>query len=414
MTEITTAMPPVVFTADGVTYPTAQELKTGAYLDIQSAFGNELNLDPNDISTDVTPQGQIGVTMTAVRLEKDANVAFMANMFNPNTSMGIWQDGFGLFFYGQERLPALPTIVNVECTGLVGITIPAGAQVQDTTANIYQSTQGGIVGASGKVVIPFANIATGVIPCNAGTVTTIYNNKGVIGWDSVTNPADGIVGTDVETQQAFEARRQLSIGYYGHSQVSSIVGNVYKVDGVQMVWGAENDTGSQKTINGVSLVAHSIYISAVGGTDDAVARAIFDKKSCGSAYNGNTTVVVQESDGYHTPYPTTEVKFTRPYNLRVYFAVEAVDDVVLPPNRDSQIRAAIMAQFHGANGAAKATIGGVIHAGKYYCPIQTAVPNIVVNTIAVGDTASPISSSLVVDGDKVPTLNENDIEITWV
>ena len=48
-----------------------------------------LNVDPE------TPQGQIIDSETAAIHQKDSELAFLANQFNPKTSSGIWQDALG-------------------------------------------------------------------------------------------------------------------------------------------------------------------------------------------------------------------------------------------------------------------------------------------------------------------------------
>ena len=412
---ITTNMPPTVFSDTGVTFQQPDVLLNGACLDIQAAFNNQLNLDANDSSTLVTPQGQIASTQTAVRLEKDASIAFIANQFNPNTCSGIWQDGMGKFFYNMQRLPALPTIVNVTCTGLSDVTIPAGAVVSDVSGNLYASTQAGTIGIGGTVNIDFACTVTGAVSCPASAISSIFNSGGAIGWDSVTNASGGLLGQAVETPQAFEERRQLSIGIYGHSMVGSIVGNVYRnVPNIEQVFATDNDTDAPITVLGVTLPAHSVYVAAVGGTDLDVATAIFNKKSGGCAYVGNTSVTVQDTDGYDTPYPSKVVKFTRPTALPVYFAINAVNDSQLPADRDTRVKGAILAQFNGTNGATRAKIATLIQAGKYFAPVQSAMPSIVINSISVGSTASPTTPSLQVNADKYPTLTAANIAITWV
>lgn len=411
----TTNMPPTLFTEEGAIYPQPDELLAGACADIQAAFNNQLYLDSTDSASLVTPQGQLASTLTAVRLEKDSTLNYFSSMFDPNTCQGIWQDGMGAFFYNMKRLPALPTLVDVICTGLAGITIPAGAQVSDAEGNIYESSNAGLIDSSGTVVIQFANTVTGPIGCPIGAIDTIYNARGVIGWDSVVNLQAGLQGQNVETPQAFEARRQLSLGIYGHSQVSSMVGNVYRtVPNINMVFGAENDTDAPLVVLGVTLQAHSVYIAALGGADYDVAYAVFLKKSAGSAYNGNTIVVVYDTDGYNTPYPPTTVKFERPSAMPIFFSVEAIDDPALPADRDARIKAAIQAQFNGLNGAARAVIGSKINAGLYYAPVQAALPAVVLNSIHVGDTAAPTTSSVQVNADKYPSLDAANITINWV
>jgi len=197
--------------------------------------------------------------------------------------------------------------------------------------------------------------------------------------------------------------------------VSSIVGNIYRtVAGIEMVYAMDNDTDAPIAVLGVTLPAHSVYVAAVGGTDLDVATALFNKKSGGCAYTGNTSVTVQDTDSYNTPYPAKTVKFTRPAALPVYFVVNAVNDLRLPATRDTLVKNAILAQFAGTNGATKAQTGTLIHAGQYYAPVQAAMPTIIINSLFVDSTASPTTPSIQVNADKYPTLNAANIVINWV
>ena len=412
---MSTNMPPIVFSEAGAIFPEPDAVLAGACLDIQAAFNNLLYLDPDDSASLVTPQGQFAQTLTAARLEKDSDVNFMSSQFNPATCAGIWQDGMGALFYGMKRIQAASTKVDCVCVGVVGLTIPAGVSVSDTAGNIYVSKNAGIIGAGGNITIQFDNVETGPISASANSVTTIYNSLGIVGWDTVNNPAAGVDGQDVETPQAFEARRQLSLAQYGHSQLSSIVANIYlKAPGVTMVFAAENDTGSPLAILSYTLAAHSILLTVLGGVDADVARAIWEKKSAGAAYNGNTPVIVQDTDGYGTPYPSTTVKFERPAATNVYFKVTAVNSASLPANKETLIKDAIIARFVGSSGSAREVIGSLVSAGNYYAPVLAAIPGIIVNVINVGAAASPTGSSLQIGAAFYPTIQASNIAIVWV
>ena len=48
--------------------------------------GGIINTDPS------TPQGQLIDSITALIVQKDNDILYLANMFNPLKSQGIWQD----------------------------------------------------------------------------------------------------------------------------------------------------------------------------------------------------------------------------------------------------------------------------------------------------------------------------------
>ena len=60
----------------------------------------ELNTDPE------TPQGQIIDSETAAVHQKDTELAFLAQMFNPQTASGRWQDALAKIYF-LNRKPAI-------------------------------------------------------------------------------------------------------------------------------------------------------------------------------------------------------------------------------------------------------------------------------------------------------------------
>ena len=398
----------------GVEFPTPAQILAGACADMQQAGNNQFNLDHLVSSTLNTPQGQIASAEAQIKIAINADLAIIPAILDPNTCYGAYQDAMGRFFYDMQRLPALPTIVQIECTGLQGATIPVGAQVRDTAGQIYSCTQSGTIGVSGVITLPFSNIATGSIAATANTVNSIYNTNGATGWDSCNNPTDGIPGQTVETAQGFEARRKLLLGKNGHSQTSSLRAAAYSVNGVSHVYSWDNFTGAPITYLGVTVPAHSIYTAVVGGTDLSVATALLNKKGGGCNWYGNTTALVEDVDGYGAPYPTYSVSFERPASLPIYFTVTAVNSSGLPAGKDALVKAAVIAQFNGTNGAERETIASLIQAGKYYAPVQLAIPAIIINSITVDASAAPTGYSYQVAMNKYPTLSETNIVVTWV
>ena len=72
----------------------------------------------------------------------------------------------------------------------------------------------------------------GPTPCSAGTLDRIY--KSVVGWDTVTNPADGVLGSVVETRAAFEDRFSRAPGVAAHTGKPLSVG-IVSIDGLDTI-----------------------------------------------------------------------------------------------------------------------------------------------------------------------------------
>lgn len=347
----------------GIVVPPEAAVLAGVQADYNQAFGGNLNPGLS------TPQGQLASSTAALIGQTDALFAFYVSQVDPAYAQGRMQDAIARIYF-LTRLPAQPTVAQATCTGLAGAVIPTGALAQAADGNLYACTSGGTIPFGGAVVLAFACVQTGPIACPAASLTTIY--QAVPGWDSITNAADGVLGNVVESRADFEARRAASVAQNSRGTVQAVQAAVLAVANVLDAFTVENPGASPLTVGGVTLIAHSIYVAAVGGADLDVATALWSKKPPGCDYNGNTTVTVTDSNsGYSPPLPSYSVTFERPASLTVWFAVTVANSAAVPANALALIQAAIIAAFSGADGGARARIGSTIYASRFYAGIAT-------------------------------------------
>lgn len=376
-----TNVPPIAFTAQGPVAPSEAIVLAGVQADYDAAFGG--GLDPS-LST---PQGQLATSTSAIVGNSNDAFLFIANMFNPDFAQDRWQDALAAIYFLQ-RNPSEPTVVSALCTGGQGVPIPAGSIAQAVDGNLYTCTDGGTIGVGGTVTLTFACNEVGPIACPAGTLTKIA--RVIPGWDSVTNPTDGVLGNNTETRSEFETRRKESVAKNSRGTIQAIQGAVLDVSGVLDAFSVQNDTASPVTISGALVAARSIYVSAVGGTDQDVANAIWSKKAPGCGYNGNTTVtVVDSSSGYVAPLPSYPVTFERPGSLGILFAVVLANSLQVPANVIALVQGAIIAAFAGADGGTRARIASTIYASRYYPPIAALGVWANIISVLVGSNNNP-------------------------
>ena len=387
----------------GYVEPSESDILTAVLNDINTAFGGGLNITLPEALT--TPQGQIATSLAAyISDEYDLFLNFV-NQVDPQYAEGIMQDAIGLLYF-QTRFPATSTNGPCTCTGLPGTVIPTNAQAKDTSNNVYLCADGGTIPSSGSITLTFANQVTGPIPCQAGALNQIY--LAIPGWSGITNPADLIEGTVVENAQDFELRRQASVASNAQGNLQSIRAAVISSGAAldppnvpSNVYVTENFTGAPVEVGGVVLAAHSLYVAVLGGDPDSIAQAIWSKKSVGCDYNGNTTIVVEDTALLTPPYPTYNVTFEIPSPITTYFLVVIRNNPQLPANIAALVKSVILDQFTTPNN----TFGGIgtnVYAGSFYGPVTACAPGVQVFSIAVGTSASPGGNEVQTNIDQYP------------
>lgn len=402
-----TSVPQIAFTPAGVVIPTDAAILAGVQTDIDSAFGGGVNPGLS------TPQGQLASSEAAIISDKDGEIAFIVQQFDPNYASGRFQDALAQIYF-LTRKGATSTTGACTLTGIPTSVVPAGTLAQDTSGNTYVLLGSVTIGSGGTVSSNWQNIATGPIPCPAGTLIKVY--QAVAGWDAITNPADFTLGQDVESRSAFEFRRANSVALNGRGTTEAIYSNVFDVNNVLDCFVVDNPTGV--TVNygptAYPLAPHSVYVAVLGGLDADIAQAIWSKKDVGCSYNGNTTVVVTDQSGYSFPYPTYNVTFERPSSLPIFFNVQIANVASLPSNIATLIKNAIVAQFNGTNGSIRARIAAAVIAAQYYGPVSAVGNNVVLLGIQVGITGPGALEQVQVGIDQAPTLDPADITVTLI
>lgn len=404
MTTPTSSVPAVQFTATGVVVPTDADILAGVQADMNAAFGGNMNPALE------TPQGQLASSTAAIIADKNAQIALIANQVNPDYAENRWQDAIGRIYF-IDRLPAQGTVAQATCTGLQGTVIPVGAQAVDTSGNIYACTQAGTIPASGNVTLPFTCQTIGPIACPIGALSAIY--RSIPGWDTITNAAAGVTGNDVETRDAFEARRRASVALNANGSVDAVRAAVLQVPGVLSCYAIDNPTSAAVTTGGVTLAANSIYVAVVGGDANAVAQAIWSKKSAGCSYNGNTSIIVTDTNAAAQPYPTYTVQFETPTDLPILFAVQIKASSLLPTTINTLIQNAIVSAFSGGDGGPSAQIGSTVFASRFYAAVGSVDPNCEVVSIQIG-TATANQNYLSININQIPTVSASNITVTQV
>lgn len=396
----------IVFNPEtGLTVESAADVLAQIEADWQNAFSGgglpALNVDP------ATPAGQLIATEAALVQAKDSEILFLANMFNPETAEGRWQDALAKIYF-LTRKTAEPTVVDCVCTGLYNTTIPAGSIVQSDDGHQLRSIDAATIPSSGTVTVEFETVETGPIEIAANSVNKIITV--IPGWDTVTNAAAGVLGRDAETQTEFETRRYNSVATNAHGSVSAIQGAISGVDGVLDCKVLENSTDNAMTILGVSVNPHSICACVFGGDGTDIAEAIYRKKDAGCGTTGTTTVSYVDPDFNNSVYTYS---ILRPIVVDVKMAVTIKNTGSTPASIADDIKAALIKDFYGQADNPRVGLGQTLYASRFYpIVIGAGVSDFVSLTVALGTGA--FGSYIDINANREPQLIESNITVTII
>lgn len=295
----------------------------------QDALGSDIRTDAG------TFQGQMILNDTSMLTYAQNQCVLIANAYSVLRAKGSALDVVANF-WGYYRRQATATVVNCVLSGNEGLIIPKGSLVSDGT-NEYELLDDATIGAIGSVVGQFQCTKKGAIVCLGGAVTEIVNE--IDGWDTVTNNASGVTGYDLENDNQFRARITANwFNVRARGALGAIWDNMAQLDNVISVCVRENPTNANMTIDGFTLVPHSVFVCVAGGSDSDIAQCMYNQKTIGANTNGNTTVSWYDS----TIGLTNRYKIQRASTVNLRVEVNYQTSYFTTADVEEQIKTAIM------------------------------------------------------------------------
>jgi hypothetical protein len=327
-------------TATGFVAKTEQEYYDEGrqlYLDIDPKW----NLDPS------SPDGLklAADSETFTNLDEAAQAAY--NSKDPNKSRGLDLDIL-CALTGTFRNLGTPSTVTLNFTGVDGTVIPSDTLFESVVDGTLWSTNSSVTISVGTASVTATCTINGATAADIGTITRIVTTIG--GLQTVTNPAVATLGTNKQTDPSLRLERAKAVARPGNNQISSMLGEILSVSGVNQAVIFENDTGSEAIDpidNPHGLPKYSISPIVDGGLDDDVAFAIYVKKNPGCRlYPAGDEVVITVTDPIYTQQTKT-IRFSRPVYIDMVITVDIINDGTLPVDADDLISQAIVDYSRG-------------------------------------------------------------------
>ena len=239
--------------------------------DQQAALGEDLVLSQQ------TPQSQwSGITALALTEIGEGTVRAAQDGSSVDHAVGISLDAHGSLLDIRRR-QATYSKVTATLTGESGTNVPAGSRARTEAGAVFE-TLADVVLSSGGVTVDMQAVDKGAVVAPAGTLVHIVTV--IAGWETITNPADAVVGrprqTDVEYHRTYSTRT-------AHSSVGPIPALEGALEealaGKQRVEHNPDDT--HETVQEWDIGPHAIVVIAQSGSDGDIRRAVENHRGMG-------------------------------------------------------------------------------------------------------------------------------------
>jgi uncharacterized phage protein gp47/JayE len=279
--------------ATGCNGPDFATILANLTADYLSIFGDDAILDP-----DVQDGQLVGVFAKGLSDASNAVVAAF-NSFSPSKAQGNGLSSVVKINGLKRKIPTL-SVVSLTLVGQAGITITNGQAFDGVNTWALPTTV--TIPPSGTITVQAVCTAIGAITAAANSITQIKTQ--VFGWQTVTNAAQAIPGTPVETDAALRVRQSQSTSLPSQTIFEGIVASIQAIAGVTRARGYENNTGSTDT-NGIPTKTLAFVVE--GGVTLDIQNAIAQKITPGIPTLGAQSTTIIDSKG-----STRLVKFDRP------------------------------------------------------------------------------------------------------
>jgi uncharacterized phage protein gp47/JayE len=236
-------------TPTGFYVPSLDEIQTKLRAEYEARIGMSIDWTPENALTDLT-------AVYAARVHEGfVALGAIYDGTDPDTATGYQLDAI-CTISGVRRLAATFSTVTLTLSGDVGITVPAGKQVEDSERQRWIITEDATIGSGGTVDVIARASETGPVTIGAGEVTIIVTP--VFGWLSVTNAAAAVPGRARETDGELRQRRQLSLQQLSGGSLKGIRRKLLELPFLRSATVLENDTDAPATVAGMTVPAHSV------------------------------------------------------------------------------------------------------------------------------------------------------------
>ena len=250
-------------------------------------------------------------------------------------------EGTGLDAVGQyltiTRRPATKSTGIITAFGKAGTLVPAGFRVATGSGVEFLTTEIAYIGDNGQVNIPIESVIAGK-DTNAQSEEIDQIVNPTFGIDRVSNAMYTEGGMNVESDEEFRLRYKKSYSRVGGSTVPAMTAALLDINEVVDCEVRENVT--MKTLDG--MPPKSVACFVFGGSDDDIAKTIYDNKPAGIEAYGEIYKWIEDKKGIKHKIGFTRAKEVK---IKVNISLSKTEDY---PG-DDVIKRAILGYIGGVD-----------------------------------------------------------------
>jgi uncharacterized phage protein gp47/JayE len=290
--------------SQGLTIPAYSDILNNLLTQYQAIYGQSvyLGVDSADYQWISVVTRMIADLMQGVQLAYNAR--------SPVTAVGSDLDSI-VKLSGIARKAASSSTAVLTLSGTPNAVIANGV-AKDVNGLLWDLPALVTLGAGGTVMATATCETSGNVTAQIGQISLIATPAA--GWTGVTNAAAAVAGLPVETDSQLRARQAISVALPSHTLLAGTQAAIAATTGVTRYNILENPTGSTDSFGNP---AHSITCVVEGGTNAAVAQAIYNNRGIGCLTNGTTAVTVTDA----FTGTTMSISFDRPTYVPIYVSL---------------------------------------------------------------------------------------------
>lgn len=253
-----------------------------------------------------------------------------------NSAEGTSLDAVGQYLTITRR-PATKSKGVITVFGKANTLVPAGFRVATASGVVFLTTELAYIGENGKVDVPIESVIAGKnTNAQSEEINQIVNPT--FGIDRVTNKDYTEGGMDIETDEEFRLRYKKSYSRVGGSTVPAMTAALLDIDDVVDCEVRENVTMAE--VDGIP--AKSVACFVFGGSDDAIAKTIYENKPAGIEAYGQTYKYIEDKKGIKH-----KIGFTRAKEIKIKVDITLTKTEDYPG--DDVIKRAILGYIGGVD-----------------------------------------------------------------